>query len=266
LYLRDSSSKFGILGPRLAELHARLPLEPVYHQRLLSSAENERLADLIASIAPAGKQSVQVLSFPTWLESALLLRKRLGWPIIYDCHDLIGGFRNVAPELVDEEKRVLEEADFVFFSSQKLFELGMAEDRSILNKSIILRNATTPIPMARRKKGGIIGYIGSLDDWFDIDAIRSCAKRFPDRKIQLIGRGEYEPIRVLRHCPNVEFTGEVEFEKLPEYMAEFDVGLIPFQVTPLTLATNPIKLYEYFSLGMPVVSSRLPEVEAFKDL
>ena len=43
-------------------------------------------------------------------------------------------------------------------------------------------------------------------------------------------------------------------------------GLIPFKINELTLATNPIKLYEYFSLGMPVVSSRLPEVEQFREL
>jgi hypothetical protein len=44
------------------------------------------------------------------------------------------------------------------------------------------------------------------------------------------------------------------------------VGLIPFQVNDLTRAANPIKLYEYFSAGIPVVSTRLPEVEPFGDL
>jgi hypothetical protein len=42
--------------------------------------------------------------------------------------------------------------------------------------------------------------------------------------------------------------------------------LIPFLRNGLTLAANPIKLYEYFSYGLPVVSSRLPEVEMFGDL
>jgi len=34
----------------------------------------------------------------------------------------------------------------------------------------------------------------------------------------------------------------------------------------LTLATNPLKLYEYLCLGIPVVSTRLPETELFRDL
>ena len=37
-------------------------------------------------------------------------------------------------------------------------------------------------------------------------------------------------------------------------------------VNELTRATNPIKLYEYFSAGLPVVSTRLPEVELYRDL
>jgi len=32
---------------------------------------------------------------------------------------------------------------------------------------------------------------------------------------------------------------------------------------PLTLATNPLKLYEYFACGHPVVSSPLPEILEF---
>jgi glycosyltransferase involved in cell wall biosynthesis len=45
-----------------------------------------------------------------------------------------------------------------------------------------------------------------------------------------------------------------------------DVAIIPFLSCPLTLATNPIKLYEYFACGLPVVSTRLPEMDQFPGL
>jgi hypothetical protein len=53
---------------------------------------------------------------------------------------------------------------------------------------------------------------------------------------------------------------------LPDFLAQCDAAMIPFLRTDLTMATNPIKLYEYFSQGLPVVSTRLPEVELYGDL
>ena len=49
-------------------------------------------------------------------------------------------------------------------------------------------------------------------------------------------------------------------------MAMFRVALIPFLRNDLTMGTNPIKLYEYFSYGLPVVGTALPEMEEFKAL
>jgi len=49
-------------------------------------------------------------------------------------------------------------------------------------------------------------------------------------------------------------------------MSQFRVSTIPFRLMPLTAATNPVKLYEYFACGLPVVSSRLDEVERYSDL
>src|SRR5207248_1402000 len=60
--------------------------------------------------------------------------------------------------------------------------------------------------------------------------------------------------------------GEVPYSDLPRHMSGFDVAMIPFRLTPLTLAVNPIKLYEYLACGLPVVSSALPEVRSFSDV
>ena len=42
--------------------------------------------------------------------------------------------------------------------------------------------------------------------------------------------------------------------------------MIPFKVQPLTKATNPVKVYEYFSQGKPVVSVNLPELKMLEPL
>src|SRR5258708_20841890 len=220
-----------------------------------------------------GRNLIQVVSLPTWLDTAIQLRARFGWPIVYDCHDRIAGFRNIAPEILAAEASLLETADFVVFSSQNLQELHLERHRSLRGASTILRNATsaahfscsTVRPDTRSANAGTIGYFGALDEWFDIDALRACAEHFPEAKFQLIGRVEYDPIYRLAALENVEFCGQISYERLPDFAADFGVALIPFRNLPLTRATNPIKLYEYFSCGIPVVSARLPEVELFGD-
>jgi glycosyltransferase involved in cell wall biosynthesis len=109
----------------------------------------------------------------------------------------------------------------------------------------------------------VIGYLGALESWFDASAIRAAAIARPNWRFVLVGRIESRNVRLLADLPNVEFMGEIGRERVPEVLARFDVATIPFLLNPLTVAADPIKLYEYLSAGLPVVSSRLPETERF---
>ncbi len=44
------------------------------------------------------------------------------------------------------------------------------------------------------------------------------------------------------------------------------MGIIPFVVNALTVNVNPIKLREYLAAGLPVVSTRLPEIEPYGEV
>ena len=52
---------------------------------------------------------------------------------------------------------------------------------------------------------------------------------------------------------------------LPSYCKGFDVGAHPVRRSTSSRAVNPIKLREYLSAGLPVVSTELPEVAFYKD-
>ena len=56
------------------------------------------------------------------------------------------------------------------------------------------------------------------------------------------------------------------YTALPEYVAGFDVCTIPFLRSPLTEATNPVKLFEYLATGKPIVARRLPELEPYESM
>jgi glycosyltransferase involved in cell wall biosynthesis len=273
LYSPQDNLRIGLAALQVLELHIHLPREPVYHHRLLTADETGRIIDGIRRVtASAGAARViQVVSFPIWLDSAVRLKRELGFPIVYDCHDLLSGFRAIAGPLLEAEGALLSHADLVCFSSQELLERAVGKRPAIAAKSIVIRNAANPIDYAsaRPPNNGAaptIGYAGSLDFWFDREAIRQAAERHPDWKFVLLGRVESADVLQLRSLPNVKMEGEVPYSELPARMSGFNVAVIPFLKMPLTLATNPLKLYEYFSLGAPVVATRLPEIELFGEL
>jgi glycosyltransferase involved in cell wall biosynthesis len=172
---------------------------------------------------------------------------------------------------VEAEAGLIESADLVCFSSQWLLDRAVAERPSLAAKSAVVRNAVNPgdyQAAAAEPRAGppTIGYAGSLDFWFDVEAIRLAAVQHPDWNFVLIGRVESARTSELKPLPNVSLPGEVPYAELPARLAAFDVAVIPFEKIPLTLATNPLKLYEYLCLGIPIVSTRLPEIEAFGEL
>lgn len=271
VYSRRDDVRVGLAAPRVLELHVHLPREPVYHHRLLTGVESERVAAGILRATGRSERVIQLVSFPVWTETALRLKRERGFPIVYDCHDLLSGFRAIARPLIDAEQSLLAEADLLCFSSQWLLDQAIRRRPELADKSMVLRNAVNPLDYggpARVGQNGrpTIGYAGSLDFWFDIESIRLAATRHPEWDFVLIGRVESNSVRQLKALPNVRMEGELPYAELPARMSAFDVGVIPFLRMPLTLATNPLKLYEYFSLGLPVAATRLPELEPFGSL
>jgi glycosyltransferase involved in cell wall biosynthesis len=60
--------------------------------------------------------------------------------------------------------------------------------------------------------------------------------------------------------PNVHFLGLKPQGSLPDYLARFDVGLLPFVVSPMTHAVSPLKVFEYLACGVPVAAPPLRAV------
>lgn len=212
-------------------------------------------------------QVISLVQHPFWQSVAAFLPNSR---VVYDCMDLHEGFDNFASELLQSERSLLEKADLVVTTSTWLDEIAARHTQ----RRTIVRNAgeyhhfneapaeTYSDPQGRR----IIGYYGAIAEWFDVELVRKVADSFPDCVIVLIGADTVNAKEKLKQAPNVQLLGEVPYDRLPFYLHAFDVCLLPFQVVPLTLATNPVKAYEYLSAGKPVVSVDLPEMRQFGDL
>ncbi|MEA3638327.1 MAG: glycosyltransferase [Lamprobacter sp.] len=207
--------------------------------------------------------AVSIIQHPFWTD---IVRYGGNEPVVYDCMDYHEGFETFADELRWAERRLMQKADLTIVTSSWLETFVSQHARQVA----LIRNgvddgqfAMPPREHFMDAQGRrVIGYYGALGAWFDADLVRAVAHRFSDCLVILVGGDQAQIGRALRGCQNVKLTGEVPYTDLPYYLYGFDVCLLPFRMMPLTLATNPVKMYEYLASGKPVVSVDLPEARA----
>ncbi len=111
----------------------------------------------------------------------------------------------------------------------------------------------------------ILGFFGLLQHWIDQDLLLYLSERHPEWSIVLIGSATTDISR-LKTRSNIHHIERRPYAELPSYCKGFSVGLIPFVLDELTKHVNPIKLREYLSAGLPVVSTALPEVALYEGI
>ena len=110
----------------------------------------------------------------------------------------------------------------------------------------------------------VIGFFGTLEDWVDLELIAEVAERRPDWSIVLIGPPLID-VELLSQMRNVHVLGPRPYEDLPAYSKDFDVGIIPYRASEQLRYRNPLKLREYLSAGLPVVSTATPETPEYDE-
>jgi glycosyltransferase involved in cell wall biosynthesis len=119
-----------------------------------------------------------------------------------------------------------------------------------------------------KNKKVTIGFVGVLGSWIDISWFTTVAKEHPKAQVCVIGAGDqFEKLKAQKErlkLANLELCGFLPHGEAMRKMASFDIVLVPFHVNKITHAVSPIKLFEYWSMGKPVVAARTMELEQFK--
>ena len=172
------------------------------------------------------------------------------------------------------EKQLLEKVDAVFAINRALadvkrtvnprtFESPHGVDHAsfarALDPDVRVPDDLAALPSPR------IGFYGTLRDWIDFELIAHVARARPQWTIALIGQ-QLTDVSPIAGLPNVRLLGQKPHHELPAYCKGFDVGLIPYRIDERMEFVNPLKLREYLSAGLPVVSTPVPEALRYTHL
>lgn len=111
-----------------------------------------------------------------------------------------------------------------------------------------------------------VGYLGSVDNRLDYDLLSKVIKSYPEWHFNFVGRITDEAGKQkLSVFPNVFFLGAKPYEELPDYLYQFDIGIIPFVKNEFTKGILPLKINEYLAAAIPVVTTDFADLKDFGD-
>ncbi len=197
--------------------------------------------------------------------------------VAYYCIDDLRGYAGVDRDWFDrQEDEMIARADCVIASSAELvraFEAGGHSAHHVphgVEWGLFRTAVTEPLPVPEDLRAipePRLGFYGFLsEEWVDYELLDRMAAEHPEWHVVLIGRpGPATDMDAVTARANVHFLGLKPFESLPAYTRHFAAGLVPFRNNELTRSSNPLKMLEYLSGGLPVVSTDIPEVRAYAD-
>jgi glycosyltransferase involved in cell wall biosynthesis len=246
---------------------------PFPHSKLASRLNRWILRATLALLRR--KLGMRMFQLWTFLPTSVQYVGQLGESaVVYYCTDEWSQFSYLdGQKMAAMERRLCERADIVFATAQSLVESKRVFNRETYLAShgvdhahfaTALSPATRLAPELLALPKPVIGFIGLIQDWIDQDLIAYVAERHPEWSIVLVGKAIVDVARLTR-LPNVHLLGRRPYADLPSYCKGFSAGIIPFVLNELTRHVNPIKLREYLSAGLSVVTTPLPEVMPYSE-
>jgi len=112
-----------------------------------------------------------------------------------------------------------------------------------------------------------VGFVGTLFKYQGIDTLIDCSHQVisnvPEARFLIVGDGEMkiewiERVEKLGLKDFFKFPGQVPYAEVPLFINAMTVCTAPFKAN--RGETSPLKIFDYFACGKPVVSSDIPSI------
>ena len=188
--------------------------------------------------------------------------------IVYDCMDELSAFKNAPRQLLQREHALLKTANFVFTGGPSLYRAKRSRHHSVhcFPSSVdrthfaLARDTSIEISAQRALPHPRLGFFGVIDERLDAALIDRLALAHPEWQLIMVGPiVKIDPASLPRH-PNIHYFGQQPYEALPQFLAGWDVCLLPFALNDATRFISPTKTLEYMAAGKPIVSTPVEDV------
>ncbi|RYJ53313.1 glycosyltransferase [Flavobacterium petrolei] len=189
---------------------------------------------------------------------------------IYYCYDGMDTQRHNS-RIYNIEKQFCKEVDCIITTSDYL----NSEKKKLNPNSFVVKNGVDFKLFAPHSKNAVssiatvkkVGYIGTLDFRFDIAIMEYAIKELPHVLFEFTGYLLNHDIQDrLSQYKNVAFFKSVQAHEVPQLLAKYDLGIIPYKMNEVNKNIYPLKINEYLAVGVPVVMTAFANLSDFKSI
>ena len=222
---------------------------------------------------------IHVHNIPDFLVFAAWYPKLTGAKIILDIHDIVpeffsSKFGNGHTDAYTEGLKLIENrsakfADYVIVANHLWYDTLLARSVSAGKCSVVLNHVDPAIFYRRsgtRNDGKFVIIFPGSFQWHQgldiaIEAISKLKDKVPNAELHLYGSGSTEA-DLIHLAARLDLNGQVKFcgglplHKMPEVMANADLGVVPKRADSFGNQAYSTKIMEFMSQGVPVVVSR----------
>lgn len=195
---------------------------------------------------------------------------------LYDCVDYHAGKKNNAREIKNQENVLIRSVDLFFVNSNilKKKHIHTRKRAWLVPQGFDLQTFQNAEKQIKKKPRSLlhrqttIGYVGGINFRLNFNLIQNLVQNNPDWRFVFWGPIQDEAagnkIKKLKQFKNFTHGSSNNKSAIPQVITDFDICIIPYDVSlKMNKYSYPMKVFEYFYLGKPIISTEIEELKKF---